>query len=229
MNILEIDAGNFAGRVAHVAAAELAGLLNHGDIRPEVGWFAGELGAEAGEALGERIDTMAEYALKRLCSGETLYRAHGGTTPWGNLEPWVRDCYDLFAVTVAGIGSKLLVRQQNAERQRAVETFSKAIATPLEDTIFEKEEGLGAQRPEAKEAQKLIAQADQAKKREARAKRKAQEAQERQAKAAGKAADKPDPSTPPAPMSAGEPPAKPPVNRGGRGRRKPAGKGQRQK
>lgn len=227
MNILEIDAVNFAGRVGHVAAAELAGLLNHGEVRPEVGWFAGELGAEAGAALGERIDGMAGYVLQRQCSGETLYRAHGGAMEWQACSPWMWHCYDLFVVTVLAVGSRLLAEQRWMEAAHRQAAQANA-PLKLEDSIFEREESLGTLRPEAVAAAAQMAAHEAASKAEARTRRRLQEARRRAERAAASVAEAEQAhgaaaaelSSTPAPMSVGEAPAKPPVNRGGRGRKK---------
>lgn len=233
MNILEIDAINFSGRVGHVAAAELTGLLVHGDVQPEASWFTGEIGAPASEAITEEIDRMAQYVAGRLCSGETVYRAFQGND-WSKREPWLRMAYDLFASTVSSIASKLLADQRAAERAIAME--KERAARPrlkLEDSIFEPEESLGAMRPEALEAQKLYAELKKAKAKQERLQRKLEAARARQETAAdhmSKLAAEAEQaqaeveriasSLPPAPMSIGEAPASPPVNRGGRGRKK---------
>lgn len=233
MNILEIDAINFAGRVGHVGAAELTGLLVHGDVQPEAAWFTGEVGAQASEAITEQIDRMAQYVAGRGCSGETLYRAFRGND-WDKREPWLRMAYDLFASTVSSIAAKLLADQRAAEQSIAREAERAAQpALKLEDSILEPEESLGAMRPEAIEAQKQYAALKKAQAAQARLQRKLEAARERQEKVASdvskiaaeaeqakQAAERIAASLPPTPMSIGEAPASPPVNRGGRGRKK---------
>lgn len=226
MDILEIDAVNFAGRVAHVAAAELYGLLLHGEVKPEPCWFMVD-DIEA-EEIDQKIDAMAAYVAKRRCAGEQLFRAHTRSCPWEEENPWRHAAFDLFSSTVTIVAAQLLKRQAQAERALDLATRPTPAPVKLEDTIFEPEEGLGKLRPEAVDAQAQIATYDQA---QAAAKAEPEAgaretppdqmpaetapAVERRAKPKQKSGQ-----TIAEPMSVGEAPATPPVNRGGRGNKK---------
>ncbi|MBZ9856746.1 hypothetical protein LB566_23420 [Mesorhizobium sp. CA13] len=225
MDILEIDAVSFAGRVAHVAAAELAGLLKFGEVRPFPTWFAvGDI-AEDHDVTAD-IEAMAAYVSRRLCIGETLYRSRNAAD-WGGEDPAIKMAYDLFASTAASVVSKLLTAQAQAEKALELETRPPAAAIALEDTIFETEESLHTLRPEAVQAQKQVAAYDQAQKADRKAKREAKALAD-----AAKRATRPQSGAvtvtrrvgemkgTPAPMSIGEAPPAAPVNRGGRGNRK---------
>lgn len=218
MDILEIDAVNFAGRVAHVAAAELFGLLEHGEVRPVDGWLvAGE--AVDPDTLSATIDKMAGYVAQRAPVGETLYRAFRplGGAPWDVQTLAVQSAFELFAVTSARVSSRLLQLQAEEEQRLAASRMAQGRPVDVEDTIFEQEESLHTMRPEALEAAKKIADYDQAQKEERRARRKAAAAKK---KAESQAAE--TPATPAAIPPIGEAPQSKPVNRGGRGNRKAA-------
>lgn len=222
MEILDINAVNFAGRVAHVAAAELYGLLVHGEIRPIANWFDARVELDD-QALTDRVDAMAVYVAKRAPAGETLFRASRGAD-WTGQDEAVRLAYDLFASTVADVAGQLAKAQAAAEHALELATRPAAAPVKLEDTIFEPEESLGTLRPEAVAAAAQIAEHDKAVKAEARARRKARDAAARAEKAkAAHAAAQAKLQAAPTPLSVGEAPPAPPVNRGGRGRKKSAG------
>lgn len=222
MDILEIDAVNFAGRVAHVAAAELCGLLATGEILPDPLWFSPGVPVDE-PALSQAIDDMAAYVHRHLCTGETLYREFRGPD-WGGQSSLTRMCYDLFASTVASVSTKLLAVQKNAERQAAAPPPPPPVQ--IEDTIFEPVGSLGELRPEAVEAARLQASARNA------AIDEPPTAPEPSDNQGAKIVEEAVPSRIDATaaeaaeignvnvMSIGEPPAKPPVFRGGRGHRK---------
>ncbi|NUR12343.1 MAG: hypothetical protein HOQ20_10950 [Bradyrhizobium sp.] len=216
MDILEIDAVSFAGRVAHVAAAELAGLMKFGEVRPFPTWFAlGEI-AEDHDVTAD-IEAMANYVSRRLCIGETLYRSRNAGD-WEGEDPAIKMAYDLFASTAASVVSKLLSAQAHAEKALELATRPPAAAIDVEDTIFEKEESLGTMRPEAVASQAQVANYDALQKADRKAKRAAAAAAKAAAERDALAAAAP-PGTP-APLSVGESPPAAPVNRGGRGNRK---------
>ncbi|TPM06774.1 MULTISPECIES: hypothetical protein [unclassified Mesorhizobium] len=220
MDILEIDAVSFAGRVAHVAAAELAGLLVFGEVRPLPTWFAAGTDLAEGYDVTTDIEAMAVYVSRRLCIGETLYRSRSATD-WEDVDPAIKMAFDLFASTTASVVSKLLASQEQAEKDLELATRPPAPAIAVEDTIYETEESLHTLRPEAVQAQKQIAHYDQAQKADRKAKREAKalaDAAKRATRSSTSATkhvgDKP------APMSVGEAPPAAPVNRGGRGHKK---------
>lgn len=218
MDILDIDAVNFAGRVGHVAAAELAGLLTHGEISPMQDWFLREPATEEAD-LGAAVDQMAGYVVRRLCTGETLFR-HLDVGEWDEAPLALRAAFEVFASTVASVGSKLLQDQRAAEAAMELATRPSPKPVAVEDTIFEKEESLGAMRPEAQASAVQVAERDRQLKAEARARRKAEQAAKKAEAARETDAKATASSVPAVPMSVGEAPAKPPVNRGGRGKKK---------
>ncbi|TGS86715.1 hypothetical protein EN817_17590 [Mesorhizobium sp. M3A.F.Ca.ET.174.01.1.1] len=219
MDILEINAVSFAGRVAHVAAAELAGLLKFGEVKPLPTWFTHDE-LEQGIDVTPEIEDMTAYVAKRSCGGETLY-LHRNVGDWNAEDPAIKMAFDLFASTAGSIVARIVEAQNSAEKALELATRPAPAAIDVEDTIYEKEESLHAQRPEAVAAQEQIASYDQAQKAERKAKREAKrlaEAAKRATRSSGSGAAKPPAK--PAPMSIGEAPATPPVNRGGRGNRK---------
>lgn len=218
MDILEIDVTSFAARVGHVAAADIAGLIEHGDIAPDPAWYAGDLALkplEPGRELAADLEAMAAYVLARDVAAETLFRWNvdqgRAAGDWAAMPLYARAAYGLFLVAAREAGRLLGEAQRLAEEAQDAAARPSPPAPKLEDTIFEPIGSLGELRPEAIEAQRLAAgRQDQA------------------AAQSGEAADTGD--APPAgdpragesgaPMSVGEAPASPPVNKGGRGRRK---------
>ena len=222
MDILEIDVSSYAGRVGHVAASEIAGLMKHGEPQPIEGWlYGGKIELAEGTDISPVIEQMADYVLARPTGlpGETLYRRFVGPD-WPSQDLPTRLAFNAFASTVSELGTALELLQ--FEKNQELARPPAGAAPKIEDTIFEKTGSLGDMRPEAQEAAKLIAEHDAAvraeKKRKAEERKAAKEAE--RAAAAAEAAKKG--SKKPAPMSAGEAPATPPVNRGGRGNKKRA-------
>lgn len=228
MDILAIDAASFAARTAHVAASELYGLLLDANGAAIDHWYDDRAEKKSGEEIAEDVAAMADYVMRRMCSGETLFlrnQVEGSAAVGAFLDqPFERQqAYSLFATVMTSVGSTLLAEQVRAEHDLDLATRPDPAKIALEDTIFEPVEGLGTMRPEAVAAQQLIADHDQAVKVERRAKRKAAEAQRKSAKAGdAPKTDKGNPASP-APMSVGEAPLAPPINRGGRGRKKTGG------
>lgn len=211
MDIIEIDAVNFAGRVAHVAAAELAGLLAHGEVAPIAAWFAGGVSFEADADMSAEVDGMAAYVVQRQAGGEQLYRFRGAGA-WPDEAPEIRAAFDLFSSTVRTVAAQITERQRAAERALDLATRPAPAPVKLEDTIFETEDSLGKLRPEAVDARTQIAAYDRAQ-------------ADARAEAGVGALETPSEGTTQEarraqPMSIGEAPPAPPVNRGGRGRRK---------
>ncbi|RUW39145.1 hypothetical protein EN739_24400 [Mesorhizobium sp. M2A.F.Ca.ET.017.03.2.1] len=218
MDILEINAVSFAGRVAHVAAAELAGLLQFGEVKPVPTWFTHDE-LEQGINLTSQVEDMTAYVAKRGCGGETLY-LHRNVGDWNAEDPAIKMAFDLFASTAGSVVARIVEAQNAAEKALELATRPAPAAIDVEDTIFEKEESLGTQRPEAVAAQKGIADYDKAQEADRKAKAEAKrlaDAAKRATRSTGSGAK---PPAKPAPMSIGETPAAPPVNRGGRGNRK---------
>lgn len=223
MDILEIDVASFAGRAGYVAATQLHVLLTDGPgAAPVLNWYdaaAPELrgGADVdAAAIDTAVEAMATYVMTRRCAGETLYRHANSAGDWA-AEPLARRlAFDLFAQTVDTVGGRLLELQKAAEEALEIATRPAPKPPAIEDTIFETEEKLGTLRPEAVAAAGQIAAHDAA----VTAEREEQErlAAEQQAEEA----QQPETAAaPPAPLSVGETPPASPVNKGGRGRKKP--------
>ncbi len=181
MDILDIDAVNFAGRVGHVAAAEICGLLTSGEISPIGDWFLREP-AEPGTDLQPQLDQMAAYVVRRQCGGETLFR-HLDIGEWDEAPPPTAMAFKVFASTTYSVADKLLRDQVDAEQALELATRPTPAPAALEDTIFKPVDGLGALRPEAELSAKQVAERDRLLKAEARARRKAEEAAAKKAKA----------------------------------------------
>jgi hypothetical protein len=219
MDILDIDAASFAGRVAHVAAAELYGLLRYGEGRPVANWFDLSGVELTDERIDADVETMTAYVVKRQCVGETLYRFMQAGGDWPAELAERRMAFELFTSTVISVGGRLVAAQKTAEAALELATRPAAKAVDIEDTIFEKEESLHTVRPEAMASQEQIANYQALAKADRKAKRAAKAAAdaalERDALAAATRGRPP-------PLSIGEAPAAAPVNRGGRGKKKPS-------
>lgn len=239
LNILDIDAVSFAARVAQVAAAEICGLLTAGEPIAVPDWYKTEDSERDQEKIAADIEAMAAYVVTRGSFGEQLWRWNTSQkrTPkepdWTGVELADRIAYDLFCTTMRQVHRAIVEAQ--AKAQRTAEEAARAPAPGLkrEDSIFEEETGLGEQRPEAVEAARFTAERKQAEKEAARLKRRLEAARKRQekAKAAAEAAAAElagqqqamaamSAGAPAATIPIGEAPPAPPVNRGGRGKRK---------
>jgi len=248
MDILEIDVTSFATRPAAIAAAELYGLLESGEPRAIPTWYCGDRAADPGVDLGLDIEGMASYVVRRSANGETLWNRNlidGVALPIGADAAFAAQpralqlAYNLFASSVEMI-SQALVRDQNeAERELEQRTRPQPPKPNIEDTIFAPVEPMGKLRPESVAASQAINDLNQAQT-EAAGEAAGDEPQtgefhsddpadadtaavgdDDRGDAVGDdvARDDDRPATP-EPMSIGEPPAAPPVNKGGRGRKK---------
>jgi hypothetical protein len=232
MDLNSIAATSVAIRAGQVAAAELCNLLTHeeDDVpSPIEDWFDPRGFAEEPptreliEELGSKVDRLGGYVCHSAdpVSGERLYR-------WAVIEGIVRrgewadqtfarhQAYDIFALTVRAAYTPLKAEQARLAAEGAPPPQQLGLA--LEDSIFEETEGLGAMRPEAIAAAPLIAAYDQA-----AAKRAKEPAKPKRKVHATEVPDDLEPHVPFANnqiLSIGEAPVKPPVNRGGRGKRK---------
>ncbi len=266
MDIAEIHVGSYATRIAQVAAAELAAVLQDvPDVAYDI-WF--DLGRNTPDdetlddelaARGVIVEAMGDYVCaRRIELGETLYR-HAvdqrlvrDQGPFMDLPFEQRQPWETFVSTCRSVYGDLLVAQLavvNARRQAQAELPA---GLKREDSIFaDDDDDLGTMIPEAVEALQLSGQyqrqnaaALQAERQrihgliDMRAKfngadpakfdhdgdgwpggsktptEKAISRQARKAARAGSGAGQGQP------LSVGEPPARPPVNRGGRGRKK---------
>lgn len=242
MDIAQIHVGSYATRIAQVASSELAAWLQE-DIDlvvPLETWFdpsrPNPLDADGEDheaAERQRIlEAMGEYVCaRRIEVGETLYRHAVGQGlvrdqgSWASLPFSQRQPWETFVSTCRAVYADLIAAQLatvDARRQALAE----APALKREDSIFEEEESLGTLIPEAVAALKLSPSYQRTHDSQLQA------ARQRIADViAFKGADlkkfdhdgdgRPGGSKPRA-LSAGEAPARAPVNRGGRGRKKGA-------
>lgn len=192
MSITEIDPTLVAARVATVAATELLiGTALISPVRP----------------LHWPIDpvVLAAYAMsQRPPSGETLFR-RSNSTDWAAQPVELQLAYEVFAQVAWQVGTGLIV----AQAERAAPP-APAPGLKREDSIFEEVESLGTLRPEAIEAARLQQAAAQA---VPEAKAPSPSVKASTSPSEGEAKEG-------MPLSIGEAPMRPPVNRGGRGNRK---------
>lgn len=174
------------------------------NVSKPIAWELGELAAQRGVPNGE---ALWRYAAAR---GFTDTRA------WSMELPQRKAAYQLFLVSFSE-AFRLLMLLQGGEIARNIQT-TPAAALRLEDSIFEPDEPLSTLRPEAIEAARFTAEV-----------RNNFEGNSSRAQNAANCApaDKPDEAFWAAqhaaarqPLSIGEGPVRPPVNRGGRGHRK---------
>lgn len=221
MDIIEIHAPSFAARVAQVAAAELCGLLSFGEPVPVIHWYDPAGGTRSPEQAAADIERLADYVCTRdVLLGEQLYRWAIGAgiiaappDGWAALPLPTSSAFVQFVATCRGVYRHLDTLQQSAFGRLERETAPPPPALRREDSIFEEVESLGTLRPEAVAAMPMIAGYDKAQREALELEREQKRAAREQEKAAKAAAR-------PAPLSVGEAPARPPVNRGGRGRKK---------
>lgn len=218
IDISSIDAIEFAAATAHMTAARLFALLRYGGaIEMAHQWYLSDVN-EAGaidqlglDIRGQVMGLAAYVCEKRVTLAEQLYLyarinlgiRHGADS--FQEEPFdVKHAWGLFQETCLSVYSGIVREQKRLEHAVALEQHKPA---PLarEDSIFEDVDQIGDLVPGAAEASQQIRQVqiDQAKRAQA-------------AKLEAAAADNPGV------MSAGETVAKPPVNKGGRGRKKKA-------
>lgn len=245
MDIAEIHVGSFATNVAQVAAAQIAGLL-HGlewDASDHDNWFdpASDLGAAA-----TVVEQLGEYVIARQTpQGETLYRFALGRSliadqgPYASLAYARRQPWETFVATCRAVHADLMAAQlATIEARRQARSEAPVSTIKREDSIFEEEDKLGDLIPEAVEALRLSgtyqrthgpaldeARAKLAQQISDRAKFNGADPAKFDHDGDGKAGGaRPQPlpggSGPGQPLSVGEAPVKPPVNRGGRGRKK---------
>lgn len=236
MDITTIDAPSFATRVAQVAAAELYGLLT---VEPDQVWSPAQMQNWYNRhrappdlwQFAADVEAMGQYVTKyQVETGERLYRWAGprGIARLGNWpdEPLaVRQAYDAFVDTCRVTYLGLAGVQRAFEEARRAAGVRPPPGLKLEDSIFEPDEPLGKLRPEALEAQALIARYDRGRA-EAAALAAAERRQQDEADAAARAAEEKRQQRtarrkPPAPIAAGEALAQHQPNRGGRGKRNP--------
>jgi len=211
-HITAIDAPSFAARTAHVAAAELYGLMTSEDGAPNQDWLAsrgnleGELEALAKALIEDDVTNPETMWLHGVGAGLVRREARDyRELPFARRMAWqtfTRLCGDTW---------RTIVSVQDAIRAEAV--ANAAVFAPLakEDSILEEHEPLDTPIEGVKEYQ-----AQQARIREQ---------QGATFNGADPAAFDHDGDGKPGgskPLSIGETPAQPPVNRGGRGKAKTA-------
>lgn len=247
MDITLIDAVSYATRVGNVAAGELYTLLTleAPDFEgPSYNWFNPSLPpgyGTGGKAADEVVDLHLKVAelgqyvcLNLVDQGERLYRwgSSKGIVPageWAELDVAGKQAFEAFCDTVRHTYVSLSIAQQAQANARVAAGVRPPEKPAIEDTIFEKEESIHTLRPEAIAAAPLQArlqrETEEAEKRAAAEKAAQDEAdaaaaekQRRADKAAATRAAKR--ANKPAPLSAGETVVAPPINKGGRGKKK---------
>lgn len=216
--LTDIDAVAFAAASGHVAAARLMGML--GGTEFDEFWFdrgdQHEHAPEAGhrEIVDAVVNDLAGYVCRRSASGEQLWIKAadfdlGPSTPWAGLPVETRIVWHLFAQTCLLVHRQLAEAQARIAASQAAEHAAPAPLT-LQDSIFDPGPSMGDLVDGWAEEQKRVAAA------EAEAK-----AQKRKTKTRG-GRKRSGPSA--SKMTVGETMPAKPVNKGGRGRRKPAPK-----
>lgn len=161
--ILDIDVTSYAARVAHVAAAEFAGLIR-GSYKPN---WAG-LDVPDPDAMEQAIGRLAGYIVGRGCdSGERLYlwaRGEGLIAPekprrFVEADMDAREAFDLFVATFRHVHGRLKTAQLAADAEAEIATRPPAAKPKIEDTIYAPVEPLSTMRPEAVQAAKNAAMA----------------------------------------------------------------------
>jgi hypothetical protein len=177
-SIIEIDPVDFAGGVAHVAAAQLFEFLSMVErdasdgAKAAVSWFGGGFSA-ANEDLQANVIDLARYVGRSGAGGEQLWR-------WGNINGIVqsgipesgqfaelalahRFAFDLFA-EIAKIAHRQIDQVQIEIRklEAAAIAAENVQALKLEDSIFEPDGSLGDMEPYQEQYLKDQQAADQA-------------------------------------------------------------------
>jgi hypothetical protein len=158
MNILDIDAASFAGRVAHVAASELHGLVSRGRPGGIINWYDRGGSELPPEQINLDIDAAADYVTTKHCSGEQLWHKmllerraapnRKDQTAFADLPFSVQLAYNIFAQVCDLAHSRIQAEQNRAENDLDLATQPE-VRLKLEDSIFEPEEDMGTLRPEA--------------------------------------------------------------------------------
>ncbi|CAN7375385.1 hypothetical protein LJR231_002254 [Phyllobacterium sp. LjRoot231] len=158
MDILEIDAASFAGRVAHVAASELHGLVSWGKTGGIINWYDRGGSELPPEQINLDIDAAADYVTTKHCSGEQLWhkmlleKRASPTKPhqiaFTDLPFSVQLAYNIFAQVCDMAHARIQTEQNRAENELELATRPD-VPLKLEDSIFEPEEHMGTLRPEA--------------------------------------------------------------------------------
>lgn len=213
MKITEIDAVSYAASIGHAAASRFYALLSGVEVAFLNTWFDPTSGEIELDVVNDTIGQMAAYVCGRnVTNPEQLYRhaeITGLTTTQGihflKQDLVVRESYRLFVETCRTVHDTLAGEQKRTE-EAEVRAKAKTVSRPLprEDSIFEKEGRLDDLN-EAMAAEKK------------RGKVASRRSTRRQTKPKSSNASQ---TAKPATMSVGTAPAKQPVNRGGRGRKK---------
>lgn len=173
-NIKDIDPVDFAGGVAHVAAAQLFSYLSkteNAEGLRAVNWFGGP--SDETEDLQTSLTAFADYCVRANAGGEQLWR-------WGNIQGHVTDnipesgdfaevalphrfAFDMFAEI-----ARLAYRQLDGQQLEMVRIETEAMVREtvpglkLEDSIFEPHGSLGEVEPYQAQFLKDQQAADQA-------------------------------------------------------------------
>lgn len=234
MNITDFDAESFATRTAQVAAAEIYGLLATGEPVPVINWYdAALISNKTDGQVADDVERLGAYVCGgQVDQGERLWRwaleqrmIHVDDRNMANQPFALRMAYGLFVSVCRQTHAAIATVQLDAEQQ--IKASVPQPGLKREDSIFEEEESLGTLRPESIAAGPLVAAYDQGKREEHEQLRlqrleetRLQDIENERLAKEAKAKARRQPK--PAPISIGEAPASPPVNRGGRGNKKAA-------
>jgi|GEM_PF-5457190 hypothetical protein len=242
MDITKIHTADYATRIGQTAAAEVAGLLAGPDDADDAGmvtpleiWFdptrpnyaPRKQAARYADEMLERmviLERLGAYVCQRqVHSGEQLFRyAIGeGLVPnanWDTLSFEQRQPWEIFAHCCLQSFQALRTAQLAIIDARKAVNAAAPAGLKREDSIFEEEDDMFALRPEAVEYLRNLPAYHRGRAEEAR--RLAATAAVDQPQDDPKPAGKPRGGKRPAALSAGEAPARPPVNKGGRGNKK---------
>lgn len=147
-DILDIDAPSFAARTAHVAAAELYGLLS-GREEPAHDW----LGTRANVPMSGATSALSLFMIaQKVNQPETLWREASSrgylvreARTFGELPPARRLAYEVFTRTLGQTHGAIHALQE-AQRLAIAARQQAAAAAPLKvaDSILEEHEPIGA-------------------------------------------------------------------------------------
>lgn len=216
VSLTDIDPVAFAAASANVAAARLSGMLAGRDFN--LWWFdradqRHHMPADDFEVIESVVKDLARYVCERSASGEQLWIKAadfdlGPSTPWAELPVQTRIVWHLFAQTCL-LNYRQLDAAGSAMLRAEMADATKAAPLKLADSIFDPGPSMGDLVDGWADEQRRLAQAQAA-------------AEQDKPKKGKKGGGRRGPAS--AKMTVGETVPAKPVNKGGRGRRKPASK-----
>lgn len=152
INLLDLDLVSHAARPAHLAAVEIAGLLDDQGARQNWGGFR----AADGDAIEHTVARLADYVARRGCeTGERLWlwargeRLLAQPMAWPDEAFHVRLAFDLFVDTFHAAYRRMKSAQDSAALALELQTRPAPAPLAIEDTIFAPVGRLDALRPES--------------------------------------------------------------------------------